>query len=89
MGQASMACLLFGQSSSTCFFWWKDVLKLVNHFRGVTAVKAGKGDMLCFWSDNWDINGSTQPFKERRFPRLPSFVLDGNMSAAEVYSHET
>jgi hypothetical protein len=69
------------------FLGWKDVLKLANHFRGVAAVKAGKGDMFCFWSDNWDINGSTQPFKER-FPRLPSFVLDGNMSAAEVYSHE-
>jgi hypothetical protein len=65
-------------------FWWRDVLKLVDNFRGVAAVQLGKGDTFFFWSDNnWNINDSKMSFKSR-FPRLYSYVLDENLSAANV-----
>jgi hypothetical protein len=66
-------------------FWWKDVLKQVNNFRGVTVVKQGAGDIFLFWSDNWSVNGASHPLMSR-FPRLFSFVLNENLSAAMVYA---
>jgi hypothetical protein len=33
-------------------FWWRDVVRLVDNFRGVAAIKHGKGDTFLFWSDN-------------------------------------
>jgi hypothetical protein len=33
-------------------FWWKDVIKQVDNFRGVAKVQHGRGDTLLFWSDN-------------------------------------
>jgi hypothetical protein len=32
-------------------FWWKDVLKQVDNFSGISSVKPGKGDSFLFWSD--------------------------------------
>jgi hypothetical protein len=63
------------------------VLKQVDNFRGVTVVKQGVGDTFLFWSDNWSVNGASSPMMNR-FPRLFSFVLDGNLSAARVYAQE-
>ncbi|XP_071683372.1 uncharacterized protein [Lolium perenne] len=34
-------------------FWWRDVMKQVDNFRGVAAVIHGAGDTMLFWSDNW------------------------------------
>jgi hypothetical protein len=68
-------------------FWWKDVLKQVDNFRGVAVVNHGAGDSFLFWSDNWNINGMVRPLKDR-FPRLFSFVLNENISAAKVYEQE-
>jgi hypothetical protein len=39
-------------------FWWRDVLKLVDNFKGVAGVKHGKGDtfyidlIIGFWVEN-------------------------------------
>jgi hypothetical protein len=30
-------------------FWWKDVLKQVDNFRGISSLKPGKGDSFLFW----------------------------------------
>ena len=65
-------------------FWWKDIIKLVNNFRGVTTVHMGNGSTFSFWHDNWWLDGSFQPAKER-FPRLFSFAKMDSMSAAQVY----
>jgi hypothetical protein len=65
-------------------FWWRDVLKQVDNFRGVSSVSMGPGDTFLFWQDNWKVNGSSIPLKDR-FPRLYSFVLDDHLSAAQVY----
>jgi hypothetical protein len=66
-------------------FWWQDIMKLVEGFRDVSKIMPGKGDTILFWSDNWHILDSNQPLCER-FPRLFSYVLDTNMSVAEVYT---
>jgi hypothetical protein len=65
-------------------FWWRDVLKQVDNFRGVSSVKPGRGDSFLFWLDRWHIDGSSTALCER-FPRLYSFVLHDKMSAARVY----
>jgi hypothetical protein len=59
----------------------------VDNFRGVAVVKHGVGNSFLFWSDNWNINGMVRPLK-LRFPRLFSFVLNENISAAKVYEQE-
>jgi hypothetical protein len=66
-------------------FWWRDVMKQVDNFRGVDRVKQGRGDTFLFWSNNWCLNGYSLPLHSR-FPRLFSFVLDETLSAATVYS---
>jgi hypothetical protein len=59
------------------------VLKLVDNLRGVASVKLGSGNTFLFCSNNWEVNGSSQPIRSR-FPRLSSFVLNKNLSASEV-----
>jgi hypothetical protein len=68
-------------------FWWRDVLKLVDNFRGVSAMKHGKGDTFMFSTDNWSLNGSVNPLSSR-FPCLFSFVRNGMDSAASVFAQE-
>jgi hypothetical protein len=68
-------------------FWWKDVLKQVDNFRGVFSINPGKGDLDLFWLDNLQSNGSTTPF-QLRFPRLFSYVLDEHASASKVFLTE-
>jgi hypothetical protein len=68
-------------------FWWRDVLKQVDNFRGVSSVKPGKGDTFLFWSDSWSLDGSTTPLMTR-YPSLFSYVLDENISAAKVMALE-
>jgi hypothetical protein len=45
----------------------------------------GKGNTFLFWSDNWIVNEDKTPLKIR-FPKSFSYVLNENVSAAEVYS---
>jgi hypothetical protein len=33
-------------------FWWTDMLKQVDNFRGVAPVSHGHGDTLLFWTAN-------------------------------------
>jgi hypothetical protein len=66
-------------------FWWRDVMKQVDNFRGVAQVTLGKGTSFLFWFDNWAVNSSSIPLKTR-FPRLFSYVLEENWSAQRVYA---
>jgi hypothetical protein len=68
-------------------FWWKDVMKQVDNFRGVSVISMGAGDTFMFWQDNWKVDGVARPFMFR-FPRLFSYVLNDKMSTLEVYSVE-
>jgi hypothetical protein len=68
-------------------FWWCDVVRLVDNFRGVAVVKHGKGDTFLFWSDNWVLVGDSKPMRSR-FPRLFSYALDENIVASQVFNAE-
>jgi hypothetical protein len=68
-------------------FWWKDVLRQVDNFRGVARVKMGTGDTFLFWSDKWLIDGGSIILQDK-FPRLFSFVLNKEIMAVEVYAME-
>lgn len=37
-------------------FWWKDILKLCEMFRGIANCKVGNGTTVLFWSDVWNNN---------------------------------
>jgi hypothetical protein len=66
-------------------FWWRDVIKQVDNFRGAAQVKIGRDNTFLFWSDNWTVNNLSTPMMIR-FPWLFSYALEENMSAANVYA---
>jgi hypothetical protein len=68
-------------------FWWRDIMHLSGSFTEVATIEPGMGDSFLFWSDKWKFMHSDQPLASR-FPRLFSFVLDKEMSAADVFSTE-
>ena len=37
-------------------FWWRDILKLCDLFRGIVECKIGDGSTVLFWSDLWNDN---------------------------------
>jgi hypothetical protein len=55
------------------------------NFARVSSVKPGLGDTFAFWTDKWRFMDSSEPLSSR-FPWLFSFVLDKDLSAAEVYA---
>jgi hypothetical protein len=68
-------------------FWWRDVMKHVDNYRGVAVITHGAGDTMLFWSDNWKVNGSSVPLCHR-YPRLFSYALFPNHSVLKVYQEE-
>jgi hypothetical protein len=56
-------------------FWWRDVLKLADLFRGIVSCKVGDGSTILFWSDVWNDN-----LLQQRLPRLYSFAKNKNIS---------
>jgi hypothetical protein len=50
-------------------FWWRDVLKLLDKFKGMARVSINEGSTCLFWEDLW--GDSTLAFK---FPELMSFA---------------
>jgi hypothetical protein len=61
-------------------FWWKDVLKLCDMFRGIAKCNIGDGSIVLFWSDLWNGN-----ILESKFPRLYSFARNKNISVANFF----
>jgi hypothetical protein len=68
-------------------FWWKDVMKQVDIFRGISVISMGAGDTFMFWQDNWNVDGLARPLMFR-FLKLFSFVLNDKMAALQVYGAE-
>jgi hypothetical protein len=56
-------------------FWWKDILRMNIHFRGVVVCSPAKGDTISFWGDF--INGVILSLV---FPSLFEFAKDPNIS---------
>jgi hypothetical protein len=60
-------------------FWWKDNLKLLNCFKGITQVSTVKGDTMLFWQDLW--NGK---ILNQSYPHLFSFTSNENITLPMV-----
>jgi hypothetical protein len=58
-------------------FWWIDVLKLVDWFRGIAKCKVGNGSLVLFWEDIWNDH-----LLQQRFPRLYSFAKNKKIFVA-------
>lgn len=39
-----------------CSFWWKDIMKLLNQFKGLAQANVVSGSSCFFWLDVWDNN---------------------------------
>jgi hypothetical protein len=59
-------------------FWWKDLLKLCDLFRGIATCTLGNRQSVLFWEDTWN----NRLLKES-FPRLYSFARNKGISVAK------
>jgi hypothetical protein len=50
-------------------FWWRDVLKTLESFKGIPRVEIGDGKITLLWHDNWD-----GICKSAQYPELWSFA---------------
>lgn len=68
-------------------FWCKDVFKLFSKYCQFAKPSLGNGRSIMFWNDTWilELNGSSI---SQSFPRLFSYVLDGQLSVAQVLGHD-
>ena len=58
-------------------FWWKDLLKLSDLFRGIATCTMGDEQSIFFWEDTWNNR-----LLKQSFPRLYSFTRNKNISVA-------
>jgi len=63
-------------------FWWKDILKLCDLFRGIANCKLGDGSTVLFWSDLWNDN-----VMQSKFPRLFSFAKNKKIYVLQFLSN--
>lgn len=69
-------------STSKGSFWWRDICKLMDLFRGIAKCSVGNGYSCCFWEDVWSEN----PPLTFLMPRLYSFANDRNVSVHKYLS---
>ena len=76
------------QGTDSCgSFWWKDICKLLDHFRSTTWVQINSGTSALFWSDKWKID-ETVVTLQTRFPRLFSYVKDPWITVSEAFQSQ-
>jgi hypothetical protein len=63
-------------------FWWRDILKLCDLFRGIANCNIGDGSTVLFWSDLW--NGNVMQIK---YPRLFSFARNKKISVSQFLTN--
>jgi hypothetical protein len=79
-----MEHLLLKWESASCFqekkvsFWWRDILKLGDMFRGIATYTIGNGTSVMFWSDVWN-----EHHLQQKFPRLYSYAKNKYISVAQ------
>jgi hypothetical protein len=56
-------------------FWWKDILKLCDLFRGIAGCTINDGKTILFWHDLWN-----EKVRKDSYPRLYSFARDKNIN---------
>jgi len=59
-------------------FWWRDIQKLCDLFRGIVECKIGDGSIVLFWSDHWNDN-----ILKTKYPRLFPFTKNKNITVAQ------
>jgi hypothetical protein len=59
-------------------FWWRDVLSLMDQFRGIASYTVGDGTTVLFWLDIWNNH-----LLQNKYPRLFSFAKNKNISVAQ------
>lgn len=56
-------------------FWWRDVLKLLQQFKGISVISLQNGATCLHWHDLWEGNIWSQTF-----PELFSFCKNSNIT---------
>jgi hypothetical protein len=64
-------------------YWWRHLTKLMDKYRTVAKPEFHCGDTILFWSDEWEINGSREPLRDR-FGRLFSYAKDDKISLRDM-----
>jgi hypothetical protein len=59
-------------------FWWRDVLKLLDKFKGMAKVTVNNGKSCFFWKDLWG-----EDLLENKMPELSSFAKKKHITFAE------
>jgi hypothetical protein len=60
-------------------FWWRDSLKLLEHFKGMASVIVQSGTTCFFWLDVWNDH-----LLSHDFPHLFSYVKDQKLTVLRV-----
>jgi hypothetical protein len=58
-------------------FWFKDIMKFCDHFRGIASAKVGRGDTILLWEDVWNGHHLMS-----ELPRIYSYARDKKISMA-------
>jgi hypothetical protein len=64
-------------------FWWKDIFRLCDLFRGIAKCNVGNDTSALFWADVWNDN-----LLQLKLLRLYSFAKDKNISDAQFFTQE-
>ena len=66
--------------SSRGSLWWRDVFSLVKVYRSITRCTIGNGESTLFWKDFWQSDRLLCD----KFPRLYSYAIDEDVTAADL-----
>jgi len=61
--------------------WWRDILKLLDKFKGLASVQVKDGVSCLFWDDSW-VGQSLK----LSFPELNSFTKRPTISCNRVFA---
>ena len=59
-------------------FWWRDVIKLIPTYRGISKVSVGNGENVLFWKDMW-----REEILAASYPRALSYAKNEDLSVQQ------